>query len=93
MSLVVKDEAGEVISFIMTAIHEKTATYYIGWSNSEGYKCNASRLLLWASIRNAKENGIEWFDLGGIDFVNTKGIAEFKKGSGCQIYEYIGEFI
>lgn len=93
MGLYVKNDSGDIISFVYIALHGKTATYYIGWSNDEGYKSNASRLLLWGSMIRLKSMGYHWFDLGGIDFVNTKGVAEFKSGTGCNMYEYVGEFV
>lgn len=85
--------AGNIISFILLALHGKSATYYIGWSNQEGYRSNANRLLLWNAIIKLKKSGFEWFDLGGIDEVNTKNIAEFKIGSGCELFQYVGEYM
>lgn len=93
LCLTAKDNCQNIISFIMIALHGNTATYYIGWSNTEGYKLNANRLLLWTAIIRLKEIKVKWFDLGGIDFIQTKGIAEFKIGTGCKLYEYAGEFI
>lgn len=93
LGLYVKNDIGEIISFVFISLHGETATYYIGWSNDEGYKSNASRLLLWHSIIILKEKSCHWFDVGGIDFINTKGVAEFKSGTGCAIYEYVGEFV
>lgn len=87
------NQEGEIISFIFFVVHGKTATYYIGWSNEEGYKTNASRLLLWTGALKLKELGYHWLDLGGIDYINTKGIAEFKDGTGSDRLEYIGEFV
>ena len=89
----VKNQDNEIISFILFALHGNTATYYIGWSNEEGYKSNASRLLLWNGMLRLKELGYRWLDLGGIDFINTKGVAEFKAGTGCEMYKYVGEFV
>lgn len=93
LGLYVKNDSGDIISFVLIALHGKTATYYIGWSNEEGYKSNASRLLLWDGMIRLKSRGYHWFDLGGIDFINTKGVAEFKSGTGCDMYEYVGEFV
>lgn len=91
--LYVKGENDEVISMVMVATHYKTATYYIGWSNQEGYKKNANRLLLWEAIKYLKGKGYEWFDLGGIDMIHTRGIAEFKMGIGCNFVNLLGEYI
>lgn len=85
-------DGGNVISLVMIALHHKTATYYIGWSNEEGYRKNANRFLLWETIRSLKSDGYEWFDLGGINMVETAGIAEFKLGTGCSHLNLVGEF-
>lgn len=90
--LYVNNEQGEVISIVMIAMHGNTATYYIGWSNEEGYKNNVNRLLLWKGICLMKEYGLKWFDLGGIDVINTKSIADFKFGTGCSFKRLAGEF-
>lgn len=46
----------------------------------------ANRLVIWAAIKFAKENGYHLFDLGGIDFQATdraaKGLTEFKEAFG-----------
>ena len=73
-----RSEKEEIISFVLLALHENTGTYYIGWSNEEGYKVNASRLLVWKMIMYLKENGYIWFDLGGLDYIHTKSVAEFR---------------
>ena len=93
IGLYIRNEKGDIISFILCALHGCTATYYIGWSNDEGYKSNASRLLLWKEIVKLKGMGIRYFDLGGIDHVYTKGVAEFKEETGCEIYDYVGEYL
>ena len=85
--------AEEVLAFVFIAEYYNTATYYIGWSSEEGYKLNMNRLLLWHAILQSKTNGCRWFDLGGIDLIYTKGVAEFKLGLGCEVYKYVGEYI
>ncbi len=89
----VKNECDKVLAFIMIALHGGSATYYIGWSSEEGYKLNLNKLLLWNAIMDLKKNGFRWLDLGGIDFIYTPGIAEFKMGTGCEYYEMVGEFM
>jgi hypothetical protein len=89
----VKGENEEIISFVMVAVHEGTATYYIGWSNLDGYRKNANRYLLWEIIRQLKHEGYKWFDLGGIDMIHTKNIAEFKLGTGCKYLNLVGEYL
>lgn len=39
-----------------------------------------------------EKNGFRWFDLGGIDEINTPSIAEFKLGVNGKRYELTGEY-
>lgn len=54
-------------------------------------------LLLWESIRKAKERGIKWFDLGGLTDIPDSGVDKFKnRMNGTRImfpgwYEYSAE--
>lgn len=91
--LCVRNNEGVVISFIMIATHYRTATYYIGWSNEEGYRTNANRRLLWEALVRLKADGYLWFDMGGIDFIDTKGVADFKMGIGCHYLRLVGEYV
>ena len=58
-----------------------------------GYKINANRFLLWEAIKYLKGSGYEWFDMGGIDLINTKNVAEFKLGVGCSYENLLGEYV
>ncbi len=89
----VAEKDNGILAFIMVALHGTSATYYIGWNSEKGYRLNLSKLLLWEAIKNLKKKGFRWFDLGGMDFVHTQGIAEFKMGTGCEYCEFIGEFV
>ena len=89
----VAESDDSTLAFIMVALHGTSATYYIGWNSEKGYQLNLNKLLLWEAIRDLKKRGFRWFDLGGIDFVHTQGIAEFKMGTGCEYYELSGEFV
>ena len=42
----------------------------------------ANKFHHWKDIMFFKQNGIKHYDMGGLDFVNTPGIAEFKKSFG-----------
>jgi hypothetical protein len=37
-------------------------------------------LLQWTALQGLKENGIRWYDLGGIDPEGNPGVYAFKKG-------------
>ncbi|TSC82344.1 MAG: FemAB family protein [Parcubacteria group bacterium Gr01-1014_20] len=74
-------------------IHFAESSTYGLASSLEGYgKFNAPSLLLWEAILDAKANGLNIFDLWGIDENNKKwsGITSFKKSFGSQTVKYIG---
>lgn len=72
----------ETIASMLVLLHGATATYNVGWANDAGRKCNAHNLLMWRLIGYLKVQGIEKFDLGGINTIDLPGITRFKLGSG-----------
>lgn len=78
---------------MMFLIHGKSATYHLGWSNDTGRQHNAHNLLLWQAIKNLKEQGIEWLDLGGVNSHDIPGLTRFKLGSGGDVKTYAGTFM
>ena len=76
----------KISGFVFIAYHGDTATYLIGWSSYEGRKQNVNYILLWNAICQAKEFGLKWFDMGGVNKNTPNGIRHFKEG--IQGYEY-----
>ena len=72
----------ETIASMLVLLHGATATYHMGWANDAGRKSNAHNLLMWRLIGHLKAQGIEKFDLGGINTTELPGITRFKLGSG-----------
>lgn len=72
----------ETIASMLVLLHGATATYNVGWANDAGRKSNAHNLLMWRLIGYLKAQGIEKFDLGGINTTDLPGITRFKLGSG-----------
>jgi lipid II:glycine glycyltransferase (peptidoglycan interpeptide bridge formation enzyme) len=78
---------------ICIILHGSVATYLLGYSTTEGRALNSTYFLLWQSIKYLKDNNFIFFDLGGIDLINTPGVAHFKMGVNGNYYENIGEFV
>jgi lipid II:glycine glycyltransferase (peptidoglycan interpeptide bridge formation enzyme) len=38
------------------------------------------------------ERNVQWYDMSGVDPVNNKGVYDFKKGTGAQDLQYLGEW-
>tara|TARA_X000000368_G_scaffold417141_1_gene412723 strand:+ start:1971 stop:2945 length:975 start_codon:yes stop_codon:yes gene_type:complete len=72
--------------FVFIAHHGDAASYLIGWTSYEGRKQNANYILLWNAICQAKELGLKWFDMGGVNKNTPKGISHFKRGVSGQEY-------
>ncbi len=81
--------AGQII-----ALHGRSATYLLGVASNDGKQHKkAGNLLLWSAIQASRDRDCTWFDVGGIDDVNTPGIARFKRGLNGAEYCLAGEFI
>ena len=77
---------------LVSLCHGDVSTYFIGETNEKGRELQVNYLLLWQAIINAKSNGYNWFDVGGLDATTPKGIAHFKKGLQSEPYSLIGEW-
>ena len=83
----------ELVAGISIVRHGSAATYLLGWNGEMGRQLKANQFLLWHAMLYLKEQGVDWFDLGGIDEENTPGIASFKLGVNGKRYRLIGEYI
>lgn len=83
---------GQPVAGVCLARHGLAATYLLGWSGATGRHLKATQYLLWQAVVCLKQDGYEWFDLGGIDEDHTPGIAAFKLGMNGQRYESAGEY-
>lgn len=87
------EEKTEIIGRVVTVNYGKEVMYLIGMTNDLGRKLNANYLLLWESIKHAKQQKAVFFDVGGLNKDTTEGISHFKKGLNSKKYELIGEWI
>ncbi|MCA9446712.1 MAG: peptidoglycan bridge formation glycyltransferase FemA/FemB family protein [Candidatus Omnitrophica bacterium] len=59
-----------------------TMVYILGGRNELGTQTQASYLLHWKAIQTAREQGLRWYDTGGIDPDENPGVYTFKQGLG-----------
>lgn len=89
-----KFETKPVSALVCSAIGD-SGIYFLGATNEEGRKLQASYLLQWRMIEWLKACGYRWYDLGGIDRKNNPGTYHFKAGlsgrSGREV-QYLGQF-
>ena len=86
--LICENEGIPVAGLVVSAMGD-SAIYLLGATSDAGLNTKGAYLLQWTMIRWLKENGIRWYDLGGIDPEVNPGVYSFKKGFAgqdvCQI--------
>jgi lipid II:glycine glycyltransferase (peptidoglycan interpeptide bridge formation enzyme) len=86
--LICEDKGVPVAGLVVSAMGD-SAIYLLGATSDVGLNAKGAYLLQWTMIQRLKENGIRWYDLGGINPEGNPGVYSFKKGfSGtdvCQI--------
>jgi hypothetical protein len=76
----------------LIARYDDTAEYLAGFATEAGHGHNVGQLLLWRALIAAKDAGVRWFDVGGMDEARTpEGIYHFKAGLGGAPYRLAGE--
>lgn len=55
-------------------------------------KVYASHAILWAITSECRRLGVTSYDLSGVDPNGNKGVYDFKKGTGAEHQEYLGEW-
>ena len=73
---------GEVVAGHLASCLGDTSVYLLGATLPAGLRAKAGYLLQWHAIQHARERGLAWYDLGGIDPVGNPGVYHFKKGLG-----------
>ena len=89
----VEDSTQDLAGMLISVRHGNTATYLIGYTGYSGRKANVNYLLLWSAILDAKADGCQYFDLGGLNSNTPKGVAHFKRGLSGVEYDLLGEYI
>jgi hypothetical protein len=80
-------ENGVPVAGLVASVMGETAIYILGATTEAGLHLKASYFLQWTLIHWLKENGIRWYDLGGVDPDVNPGGYHFKKGiSGVEAY-------
>ncbi len=88
----IASHAGKRIAGILLVCHGRSATYFVGYSGSEGRRLRAHNLLLWHAACQLKREGMLWFDLGGINDAGAAGVARFKEGLGGEPFALVGVY-
>lgn len=86
------DCEGRMVSGGLWGMLGDTAVWVLGASTPEGLQNRAAYRLQWETIAIAKEMGMKWYDLGGINPETNPGVYHFKKGLGGEDLTAPGPF-
>jgi lipid II:glycine glycyltransferase (peptidoglycan interpeptide bridge formation enzyme) len=88
MQVLICEQAGVPVAGLVASALGDSAIYLLGATSDDGLTAKGAYLLQWTLIRWLKENGIRWYDLGGIDPEGNPGVYTFKKGlSGADLHQ------
>jgi hypothetical protein len=73
---------GGIIAGHISSLLGNTAVNIFRANSEAALELRTGYCLQWEGVRYAKEAGLKWYDLGGIDPDNNPGVYAFKKGMG-----------
>ena len=86
MRILICEQDGVPVAGVVASAMGDSAIYLLGATSNDGLNAKGAYLLQWTLIQWLKENGIKWYDLGGIDPEGNPGVYTFKKGlSGADV--------
>ena len=92
IKLLVAEYDGKIIAGNIISLFGDMVTYVHGGSSNQYRNVMAPYLLQWEAIKQAKEKGVDYYDLNGIDEKMWPGVTRFKKGFGGEEINYPGTF-
>ena len=78
------------VAGIVCSAMGNSGIYLLGATSDVGLKAKGAYLLQWTMIKWLKENGFQYYDLGGIDPERNLGVYQFKRGFSGREVAYIG---
>jgi hypothetical protein len=86
MRIWICEQDGVPVAGLVASAMGDSAIYLLGATSDDGLNAKGAYLLQWTLIQWLKENGIRWYDLGGIDPEGNPGVYSFKRGlSGADV--------
>ena len=87
-----RNVSGQLVAFHSCGIQGQRAWELIAATSQEGRGNGASFAVLWALILHCRSLSVTHYDLAGVDPVNAPGVANFKRWTGAQDVEWLGEW-
>lgn len=88
----VRNPEGILIAMRAAIVSGSSAWDLLAAANESGRKSYASYVCAWKLIELLDQQGVDHFDLAGIDQVENEGVFNFKKGLGGTRIQYLGEW-
>lgn len=86
------EHEGQPVAGHVSSMLGDTCVYLLGASSPAGLRSKAAYFLQWNTIVLAKQRGLRWYDLGGVDPVGNPGVHHFKQGLGGEDVTAPGPF-
>jgi|SRR3989344_3704775 len=82
---------GRAVAALLAQYYRETAFYTFGGTDIQE-KVSPLKLLIWHSIKEAKNRGCVNYNLGHIDEKKLKDLIQFKNGFGAEEARYVGTY-
>ena len=92
IKLIVAEYRGKIIAGNIMSFFGDTSTYVHGGSSNANRQVMAPFALQWHAIKEAKKQGLKYYDFFGIDEKKWPGVTRFKKGFKGVETSYPGTF-
>lgn len=86
------DENGNMLALRGALIFGEKAWDISAAATPAGRKVYASHAAFWELMKQCAERKVQWYDMSGVDIVTNRGVYDFKKGTGAQDLQYLGEW-
>jgi len=90
---IVQNNDGDPLAVHIVVRHGLASIPLVSWRSKKGQKLYAPNYILWNIILAMKDLGVQWFDHGGINDIDTPEVAQFKRGLKGEEYTLVGEWI
>jgi lipid II:glycine glycyltransferase (peptidoglycan interpeptide bridge formation enzyme) len=86
------DAEGNLLSFRGALLFGDRGWDIFAATTNAGRKVYASHAAFSELMNRCAEHGTAWYDMSGVDPERSKGVYDFKKGTGAEDLKYLGEW-
>lgn len=87
-----RGDSGRLMAFHSCAVQGSRAWELVAATSPEGRDASASFAVLWSLILHCRRMQVTHYDLAGLDPAEAAGVASFKRWTGAQDVEWLGEW-